>query len=159
MRIPSALLDGHTPGHAHFWDRAMAATYSRGQFLRRGAVAAGGLAGLNMLAPSLARAASSSPQPIPGGLHPADLGLPVPPFPSIIHVEAPGVATPPESELITITDFNGHISYSVIDGSGTGTNTVTGQSKRYTTNTDMRFMQGVYVGEDGRVRHGSFAFI
>jgi hypothetical protein len=146
-------------GHAHFWDRAMASTYSRGQLLRRGAVAAGGLAGLSMLAPGVARAQGASPKPISGGLTNTDLGLPSPPFPKIIHVEAPGVFTPPNSELITITDFNGHVGYSIIDGAGTGTNTITGATKRYSTNTDMRFMQGVYVGEDGRVRHGSFALV
>jgi hypothetical protein len=60
---------------------------------------------------------------------------------------------------ITITDFEGQIGYAIIDGSGTGTNTVTGVKKCYTTNVDMRFMQGVYIGEDGRVRRGSFAFV
>ena len=30
---------------------------------------------------------------------------------------------------------------------------------RYTFDTDMRFMQGTYVGTDGRGRTGSFGFV
>ena len=51
------------------------------------------------------------------------------------------------------------MGYAIIDTAGTGTNTHTGEQKRYTSNVDMRFMQGVYVGEDGHARHGSFAFV
>ena len=80
-------------------------------------------------------------------------------FPEIVHVEAPGVATLADSEPITITDFNGNIGYAVIDGSGTGRNTLTGETKTYSFNVDMRFMQGVYVAEDGRVRHATFGFV
>src|ERR1700756_2708999 len=73
MRIPTEFpvrssgageLEARPLGHAHFWERAMETTFSRGQFLRRGAVAAGGFAGLTMLAPGLARAAGSDPRPI-----------------------------------------------------------------------------------------------
>ncbi len=160
MRIP-ATMAGPPAGHTHFWERAAANGITRGQFLTRSAGTLGALAGFSLLAPAVAGAknAPSSPKPIPGGLHPADLGLPVPPFPEVIHVMAPGVLTPANSEPISITDFNGHIGYSIIDGAGTGTNTATGAKTRYTTNTDMRFMQGTYVGDDGRVRHGSFAFV
>jgi hypothetical protein len=149
----------HHRGHPHFWDRAAASGITRGQFLTRSAGTVGALAGFSLLSPAgaWAKKGSSSPKPIPGGLHPADLGLPVPPFPEIIHVLAPGVLTDPRSDPSTITDFDGHVGYSIIDGAGTGTS-ATG-TKRYTTNTDMRFMQGVYVGEDGRVRHGTFGFI
>lgn len=158
MRIPAELVSP-ARGHAHFWDRAAAAGVTRGQFLARTAGTVGAVAGFGLLAPAgaWAKKGSSNPKPIPDGLHPADLGLPVPPFPETIHVLAPGVGTDPKTDPITITDFDGHIGYSVIDGAGTGT-TASG-AKRYTTNTDMRFMQGVYVGEDGRVRHGSFGFI
>jgi len=132
---------------------------TRGGFLTRTAGAVGAVAGLSALGPRAAWAANTSPKPIPGGLHLADLGLPVPPFPEIVHVEAPGVATLADSEPITITDFNGNIGYAIVDGSGTGRNTVTGETKTYSFNVDMRFMQGVYVAEDGRVRHGTFGFV
>ena len=85
--------------------------------------------------------------------------MPVPPFPETIHVLAPGVGTPANSEPITITDFDGQIGYAIIDGSGTGTDTLTGVTTPYATNVDMRFMRRAYVGEDGRMRHGSFAFV
>jgi hypothetical protein len=146
-------------GHAHFWERAAAAGVTRSQFLARTAGTVGAIAGFGLLAPAgaWAKKTSSNPKPIPFGLHPAELGLPVPPFPEILHVLAPGVATDPKSDPITITDFSGNIGYSVIDGAGTGT-TAAG-TKRFSTNTDMRFMQGAYVGEDGRVRRGTFGFI
>jgi hypothetical protein len=134
---------------------------TRSTFLKHSAGTLGAVAGLSLLAPGVARAkkGTSNPKPIPGGLPLAALGLPVPPFPEIIHVLAPGVLTPENSEPSTITDFNGHIGYAIVDTAGTGTNTATGATTRYTSNVDMRFMQGVYVGEDGRVRHGSFAFV
>jgi hypothetical protein len=158
MRIPAAQAS-HPRGHTHFWERAASAGVTRSQFLARTAGTVGALAGFGLLAPAgaLAKKGSSSPKPIPGGFHPADLGLPVPPFPEIVHVLGPGVVDDPKAEPITITDFDGHIGYSVIDGSGTAT-TATGTT-RYSTNTDMRFMRGAYVGEDGRVRHGTFGFI
>ena len=159
MRIPAQVAARPTLGHGHFWERAAAQGITRGQLLRRGAGAAGAAAGLSLLAPGLARASSAVPKPIPGGLTNTDLGLPTPPYPSIIHVLAPGVFSPPNAEPITITDFHGDIGYSIIDGAGTGTDTVTGHTNRYTTNTDMRFMRGAYIGEDGHLRHGSFAFV
>jgi hypothetical protein len=157
MRLPTTA--ARSIGHAHFWHRAATRGITRSQFLTRTAGTVGALAGLGALAPGAARAQGSAPKPIPGGIPLGPLGLPSPPFPEIIHTFVPGVLTPADSEPITITDFNGHVGYAVVDGAGTGTNTVTGATTRYTTEADMRFMQGVYVGEDGRVRRGSFAFI
>jgi hypothetical protein len=42
---------------------------------------------------------------------------------------------------------------------GTGTDTTTGASDRYGFHTDMRFMAGNFIGTDGRVHRGTFAFI
>ena len=145
-------------GHAHFWQRAVDRGLTRRSLLQGSVGVVGVFAGLGIVAPAVAKATSASPKPIPGGLHLADLGLPVPPFPEIIHVEAPGVFTPPDSEPISITDFNGNIGFAVVDGAGTGRDTVTGVTKRYSFNVDMRFMQGVYVGEDGGIRHRTFGF-
>jgi hypothetical protein len=158
LRIPAQVAT-RTVGHAHFWERAAANGITRGQFLKRGAGAAGAFAGLTMLTPGLARATTSGPKPIPGGFTNTDLGLPSPPYPSIVHVMAPGVLTPPNSEPITITDFHGDIGYAVIDGAGTGTDAATGHTTRYTTNVDMRFMRGAYIGEDGHLHRGSFGFV
>jgi hypothetical protein len=158
VRIPSIPLQG--AGHEHFWERAGERGVTRGGFLTKSAGAVGAAAGLAALSPGTALGATDTrPKPIPGGLHPADLGLPVPPFPEILHVEAPGVATLDDSEPITVTDFNGNIGYAVIDGSGTGRDTATGATKTYSFNVDMRFMKGASVAEDGRVRQGTFGFI
>jgi hypothetical protein len=156
MVIPSTAAH---PGHAHFWERAAERGVTRRSFLQRSAGVVGAAAGLGLVAPGAANAANASPKPIPGGLLLAELGFPVPPFPEIIHVKAPGVLTLGDSEPITITDFNGNIGYAIIDGAGTGHDTATGATKRYSYNCDMRFMQGVYVAEDGRVRRGTFGFV
>jgi hypothetical protein len=58
-----------------------------------------------------------------------------------------------------IFDFDGVIGQADLDMSGTGTDTTTGKSADYTFHTDMRFMKGRFVGTDGRVHRGAFAFI
>jgi hypothetical protein len=143
VRIPSIPLQG--AGHEHFWERAGERGVTRGGFLTKSAGAVGAAAGLAALSPGTALGATDT--------------RPVPPFPEILHVEAPGVATLDDSEPITVTDFNGNIGYAVIDGSGTGRDTATGATKTYSFNVDMRFMKGAYVAEDGRVRQGTFGFI
>jgi len=57
-----------------------------------------------------------------------------------------------------IFDFDGVVGQADLDLSGTGTDT-TGRSADYTFHTDMRFMAGRFVGTDGRVHRGAFAFI
>jgi len=43
--------------------------------------------------------------------------------------------------------------------SGTGTDLHTGTSAKYDFHTDMRFMEGVFVGLDNEERRGSIGFI
>ena len=122
-------------GHAHFWERAL----SRRQVIRTAAVSAGTAVALSsgLLAPVLADAThtSSAPKPIPEVL------IPGTPF----HV------LPPDSEEpSTIYDFNGFVGATEIQGHG---------SQDLLFDVDMRFMQGTYIGEDGRVHHGSFGFV
>jgi hypothetical protein len=57
-------------------------------------------------------------------------------------------------EMATITDFNGVVGAAEIQGTARGSD-----DSHYAFDTDMRFMQGVYVGTDGRLRQRSFAFI
>jgi hypothetical protein len=57
-----------------------------------------------------------------------------------------------------IFDFEGVIGQADLDLEGTGTDT-TGRSAHYGFHTDMRFMKGRFVGTDGRVHRGAFAFI
>jgi len=59
----------------------------------------------------------------------------------------------------TIFDFDGVIGQADLNLTGTGTDTTTGVSAMYGFHTDMRFMRGRFVGTDGRVHHGTFAFI
>jgi hypothetical protein len=59
----------------------------------------------------------------------------------------------------TIYNFNGFLGEADLDLSGTGTDTTTNVSAPYTFHTDMRFMSGVFVGTDGGVHRGAFAFI
>jgi hypothetical protein len=141
MRIPADVAThaiGHGVGHAHFWDRAMVAGFSRAQFLRRGAATVGGVAGLGALGASPAFGAASDPKPVPA--NPDLFGF---------HLYLPG----PGNEPSTITDFNGHVGVAVVRGTGAAT----GGDLNF--EVDMRFMKGLYSGEDSRLRQGAFAFV
>jgi hypothetical protein len=122
---------------------------SRGQFLRRGAGAAGGLAGLALANPLSALGAkpTGTPNPIPGGFDATFTPVPKDP---LIHVLPPAIG----AEMSTITDFNGVVGASEIRGTAKGSDGST-----YDFDTDMRLMRGVYVDTTGRVREGSFGFI
>jgi hypothetical protein len=123
---------------------------SRRQVLVRGAAAAGGLAGFGLVEPALAFARGhGDPSPIPGGLDENFTPVPSDPF---IHVLAPGLG--PQLEMATITDFNGVVGASEIRGTAHGSD-----GSVWEFDTDMRFMQGTYVDQDGRVRDGSFGFV
>ncbi|MDX6533665.1 MAG: hypothetical protein QOF68_1409 [Gaiellales bacterium] len=123
------------------------APQSRGQVLRRGATAFGALTGWSMLAGSPALAASRDPRPIPGGFDDAFNLVPRNPF---IHVLPPGIPF----EMATITDFDGIIAATEIQGTARGSD-----GTRYTFDADMRFMRGRYVAMDGKARNATFGFI
>lgn len=74
--------------------------------------------------------------------------------------------TPPDFHLTffgpgmdpsSITDFNGFIG--VADVQGTGTATSPEGTETLLFDTDMRFMSGVYVGQDEKVHKGTFGFV
>ena len=117
---------------------------SRRQFLRGGAVAVGTLAGSGVFAASAIGASGADPRPIPGGFDENFNPVPSNPF---IHVLPPGIGF----EMSTITDFNGVVAAADIQG--------TANNGAFLFDADMRFMQGLYVGTDGRLRQGSFGFI
>jgi hypothetical protein len=128
---------------------------TRIQLLRRGALAAGG-AGLGLLEAPVALAhgdghhhdqGDPAPRPIPGGFDETFTPVPANPF---IHVLPPAIGF----EMSTITDFNGVIAAGEIQGLAKGTD---GSTLGF--DCDMRFMEGVYRGMDGRIREGSFGFI
>jgi len=101
---------------------------------------------------SLAKAAGqAAPVPIPGG---------TPALGGAFHVWAPAAADSVDAEPATITDFNGFAGLAYISGMVTQRNRSTGETVQLPfLDADMRFMTGVYRGEDGRVRRGTFGFI
>jgi hypothetical protein len=123
---------------------AARARVSRRQFLRGGAVAVGSLAGSGLVASSAFGASGTDPRPIPGGFD--ENFNPVPKDP-LVHVLPPAVGF----EMSTITDFNGVVGACEIQGTANG--------GAYNFDADMRFMQGLYVGMDGRLRQGAFGFV
>jgi len=94
------------------------------------------------------------PNPIPH-LNPTPFGS--------IHAFSPGPAdsTDPTTghDPSLITDFKGLIGVADLNLTGTGTDTITGETAPYTFHTDMRLMQGEFVGTDGRHHRGAFLFI
>jgi len=50
-----------------------------------------------------------------------------------------------------ITDFNGVVAAADVQG--------TANNGTYFFDCDMRFMDGLYAGEDGKLRQGSFGFV
>jgi hypothetical protein len=111
-------------------------------------MAMGGLAGVGLLDPAAALASSNAaPRPIPGGFSKSFKPVPKHPF---VHVLSPGIG----SEMSTITDLKGVVAGSEIRGTARGSDGST-----WDFDTDMRFMHGVYIGTDKRLRHGTFGFI
>ena len=138
-------------GHTHFWERAL----SRRRFIQTTGAAAGALLlGSGGWSPASAAVGGATPKPIPGGF------VFGPPFGTeVFHNFAPGVLDPVDTDPSGIFDFNGRIGYAIVDGAGTGRNTLTGVQTRLGFETDLRFMQGTYVGEDGKHRHSTFCLI
>ncbi len=58
-----------------------------------------------------------------------------------------------------ITDFSGVIAEADLNLSGMGTNLNTGRSATYDFHTDMRFMDGHFVGLDNEQHRGTIGFI
>jgi hypothetical protein len=122
-------------------------TLTRRQFVGVTVVGLAGSADLLRSAPAWSKS-TSAPKPIPGGLLvPAFETVPANPD---VHVLPPF----PPFEMSTITDFNGTVAATEIQGTATGSD---GSSWYF--DTDMRFMDGEYVGEDGKHHHGTFGFV
>ncbi len=139
--------DGLHMGHSHIWQHV----FSRRHLMKTAA----GTAGLGLISalgmPKLARARAKSGEaiPIPGGVSPFGI--------LIHHFPLPPAGTPLSNltEPSEITDFNGFIGDTRIRGAGTGT----GFTNPLAFQTDMGFMQGEFVGEDGEHHQGTFVFI
>jgi TAT (twin-arginine translocation) pathway signal sequence len=132
--------EGKVPGSA----------VSRRQFLgTAGATGAGLALGSGLLTPAAAMAADDGstvlPRPIPSGF--------LTPVGVFIHHHLPARGI----EASQITDFKGTIGLAELAGTGTGT--TNGTSKKLNFQMDNRFMQGTYVGVDGKRHRGTFGFI
>jgi hypothetical protein len=118
--------------------------------LQSGAVAAGTLAGAGAFNVASAFGANGAdPKPIPGGFD--ENFNPVPTGPVLFHALPPGVIPGFLAEGSTITDFNGVVAACDVQG--------TANNGEYFFDCDMRFMDGLYAGEDGKLRQGSFGFV
>ena len=125
---------------------------SRRQFARTAAGSAFAAAvGSRLWAPGPVEAASFAPVPIPGGS---------PALGGAYHVFGPAAFDPADAEPVTITNLNASVGLAYVSGMVTQTNTRTGEVVRLPfLNSDMRFMQGVFRGTDGKVHPGAFAFV
>jgi hypothetical protein len=124
---------------------------SRRRFIRTslGTLAAGAVVGPQLFRPQMAYAAGTDPIPVPGSPNLA-------PF----HVWAPIFVDSIDAEPATITNFNGVAGIAYLNGNVTRTNLKTGAVDVLPfLDADMRFMQGVYRGADGKPRQGSFGFV
>lgn len=137
-------------GPAHFNQVAQPIAVSRRSFF--GTVAGAALVfAPGFVVPSAAQDVSPGalPKPIPGGVAPGGPGT------TVFHFNFPS----PTSDLSSITDFNGKIGVANLGGTGTGTNTSTGETLKLVYDVDVRFMQGEYIGTDGKDHFGTFGFI
>jgi hypothetical protein len=139
-------------GHRHL---------SRRHFLQAaaGTTALGAVWGSTLLRPASVAASkpNAAPQPIPGG-SPGIAGA----FGTLFHVYAPGSPglDARDAEPATITDFDGVVGLAYVSGMVTRTNTRTHAVDRLPfTDSDMRFMSGVYRDTAGHVQQGTFGFI
>jgi hypothetical protein len=64
----------------------------------------------------------------------------------------------PRVDPSSITDFKGLVGVADVQGTGTATNP-DGSTETLLFDTDMRFMQGTYVGLDGDVHEATFGFV
>ena len=124
---------------------------SRRRFIQTGlgTLAAGAVVGRQLLRPATAYAAGTDPLPVPGS-----------PLMAPFHVWAPIFVDSIDAEPASITNFNGVVAIAYLNGSVTRTNLKTGAVDVLPfLDADMRFMQGVYRGVDGRPRQGTFGFV
>ena len=91
--------------------------------------------------------------PIHGG------GAPFKPFGVIVHHNPLNPVTPLAniSDPSQITDFDGLVGLTRIQGGGTGT--ISGVTTPLAFRADMGFARGKFIGTDGQPHRGTFAFV
>jgi hypothetical protein len=94
-------------------------------------------------------AADNDPIPVPGSPNLAPFSIWAPIFVDSI-----------DADPSAITNFNGVAGLAYVNGTVRRTNTLTGDVDVLPfLDADMRFMQGVYRGVDGKPRQGTFGFV
>ena len=148
----TSLTNVPNPNHQDIPVRRLPVPISRRQFARTAAGSAfAATVGSRLWTPSTVEAASFAPVPIPGG---------TPALGGAYHVFGPAAFDPIDAEPATITNLNAKVGLAYVSGMVTQTNTKTGEVLRLPfVNSDMRFMQGVFRGTDGKVHPGAFAFV
>jgi hypothetical protein len=142
--------------HAQFLQPCL----SRRHFLVFTAGSVAGMATSSLSVPALAGEQDedevvASPRPIPGGTL---VGPPaISPPPVFIHHFPFTAAVIPFHDPSQITDFRGFVADCRVTGSGTGTD-ASGRRTRLAYQVDNGFMEGRYVGLDGRRHHSTFGF-
>jgi hypothetical protein len=132
---------------------------------RRGFLKAAGAAGGVAVAsrwwwPTVASAAPKevAPRPIPEGLPASVFGDAN--NKHFLHILPPfGPQNGQYVEPITITDFKGSVGRCEVTGTGKGTPTKANAEGSYNFDVDMGFMQGVFVGTDGRRHEATYGFV
>jgi len=144
-------LTAQTPGPIHQQINLPQGMSRRG-FTRTAGGAAVLASTVGLWKPTLAQAKEwSDPQHLPGGTPVLGGGF---------HVFGPAAFDPVDAEPAKITDFNGFVGLAYISGMVTQTNNKTGEKLRLPfVESDMRFMQGVYKGQDGRMHQGALALV
>ena len=135
--VPFGALSSHYARHG----------FSRRAFVGGAAAATGAALGSGLLSPAAALAWSSQPAPKPTTAVTTVGGV-------SFHFTAFGPGMDPSS----ITDFKGLVGVADVRGTGTATKP-DGKVEKLLFDTDMRFMKGVYVGQDGAVHRGTFGFV
>jgi hypothetical protein len=135
--------------------RAWHAAISRRKFLE-GAVGASVIGGV--LGSGLLRPMSASAAPGVGNVLPTPNILEF--FGSEFHVQAPPFSGA-DSDPATVNNFQGSSGIAFIDTTATQTHRRTGfvQENLDSTFNHMTFLQGVYRGQDGHVRDGTFSLV
>lgn len=137
MRAIQGLDGGSMPSrHAHH-------RVSRRTFV---GAAAGITLGAGLPWPSIASAASTLPKPTTAELVIGDITF---------HVVGFADGVDPSS----LTDFTGFVGVADVQGKGTATNPNGSTDTDLLFDTDMRFMSGIYVGQDKRIHEGTFALV
>jgi len=121
--------------------------FSRRAFIGGAAAATGATLGSGLLSPAAALAWQSQPAPKPTTGVTTINGVD-------FHFTSFGPGVDPSS----ITDFKGIVGVADVRGTGTARNPV-GSVETLLFDTDMRFMKGIYVGQDGAVHTGTFGFV